>query len=97
MNDKLASVTRKGQITLPIEIRRSLGVVEGDKIAVSLVQTGAGEKPQAILKPVHSVAQMTYGAVSTPPSISKPADIKALRRVFEEGVAEEVMSETPLK
>lgn len=29
---ELAKVTSKGQITLPIEIRRKLGVKEGDKV-----------------------------------------------------------------
>lgn len=32
VNMELAKVTSKGQITIPIDIRRKLGVKEGDKI-----------------------------------------------------------------
>ena len=31
---ELAKVTSKGQVTIPIDIRRKLGVKEGDKITV---------------------------------------------------------------
>lgn len=32
MTRNIATVTRKGQVTIPIEIRRSLGISEGDRI-----------------------------------------------------------------
>jgi AbrB family looped-hinge helix DNA binding protein len=89
MKELFTVVTKKGQITLPVEIRRSLGIKQGDKIAVALV---AGEPSQVLLKPVHSVAELTFGAV-TPRK--RPEDFKELRREFEEGVAEEVVAEAP--
>lgn len=87
MKERLTTVTRKGQITLPAEIRRSLGIQEGDKLAVSLLE---GEEAQVVLKPVKSVAAMTFGSV---PPRKQPEDFKELRRAFEDGVAESVMAE----
>jgi AbrB family looped-hinge helix DNA binding protein len=93
MKELLTVVTRKGQITLPAEIRRSLGIKEGDKVAVSLEEGEAGEQARVvILKPVRSIAVMTFGAVRPR---KRPEDFKELRRHFEEGLAEEVMAETP--
>lgn len=87
MRERLTTVTRKGQITLPAEIRHALGIQEGDKVAVALVE---GDEAQVVLKPVKSVAAMTYGSV-TPRK--RPEDFKELRRAFAEGVAESVMAE----
>jgi AbrB family looped-hinge helix DNA binding protein len=38
----LAKITSKGQITVPVEIRRSLGVTTGDKIRFVEQETGIG-------------------------------------------------------
>lgn len=83
-------VTRKGQITLPAEIRRFLGIQEGDRIAVSLVENGDNAPRQAIVRPVRSVAERTFGAV---PPRKRPEDFEELRRHFEEGIAQESASE----
>lgn len=88
MKELLTVVTRKGQITIPAEIRRSLGIREGDKVALSLVDK---ENNQVNLRPVRSVAKLTFGAV-TPRN--HPEDFKELRRLFEEDTASEVMTET---
>ena len=88
MKEHLSVVTRKGQITLPVEIRRALGIREGDKMALSL---GDLEKSEVILRPVRSVAELTFGAV---PPRTKPEDFQELRRRFEEGIVEEAMAET---
>jgi AbrB family looped-hinge helix DNA binding protein len=84
MKESLTVLTRKGQITVPVEIRRALGLKEGDKIAVSLRDDDAS---QASLRPVRSV---TVGAV-TPRK--RPEDLDELRRLAEETVAEEAMTE----
>lgn len=89
MKELLTIVTRKGQITVPAEIRRALDLKEGDKVALSLIDP---EKRQAKLRPVRSVAELTFGAV-TPRK--RPEDFKELRRLFEEGMAAEVLAETP--
>lgn len=90
----ITSITRKGRITLPAEMRRSLGVQEGDKIAVSLLNVAEGEPPQALIKPARSIAESTFGAV-TPRK--RPENFEELRRTFEESVAEQVMKEAPSK
>ena len=87
MKELLSVVTRKGQITLPAELRRSLGIEEGDKVALSL---GDEEKAEVILRPVRSVAELTFGAVKPR---KRPEDFQELRRRFEEGAAEEAMAE----
>lgn len=92
MEELFTSVTRKGQITLPAAIRRSLGIKEGDKVMVSLVSGSDNEQPLAVLKPVRSVAERTFGAIEP---LQKSIDSKDLRNAFEEGIANQVIKETP--
>lgn len=89
MKELLTIVTRKGQITVPAEIRRALGLTQGTKVALSL---DSGERPRATLRPVRSVAEMTFGSV-TPRK--RPEDFQELRRLFVEGMAEDVLAEAP--
>ena len=91
MKERLTVVTRKGQITLPMEIRRTLDIKEGDKIAVSIAD---GKNGEVTLRPVRSVAEMTFGAV-TPRQ--RPEDLEELRRQFAEGMATEAQSEVAEK
>lgn len=91
MEELFTSVTRKGQITLPAEIRRSLGIKEGDKVMVSLVSGPDNEQLLAVLKPVRSVAERTFGAIEP---LSQSKNDKDLRDAFEEGVASQVIDET---
>jgi AbrB family looped-hinge helix DNA binding protein len=55
MDEHLTTLTRKGQITVPSEIRRALGLERGDRIAVSLDEDGAR------LRRVGSVVDETFG------------------------------------
>jgi AbrB family looped-hinge helix DNA binding protein len=89
MAELLTVVTRKGQITVPAEIRRSLGLKVGDKVALSLSEP---DKQRVTLRPVRSVAELTFGAVKPR---RRPEDLKQLRRQFEPAVAEQVLSEKP--
>lgn len=88
MGEHITIITRKGQITLPADIRRLLGVKIGDKIVVSLTEGEEGRDPQVILKPVKSVAEMTFGAV---PPRAQPVDLDRMRRMFQEEVAAKFM------
>jgi AbrB family looped-hinge helix DNA binding protein len=87
MEEKVSVVTRKGQVTIPVEIRDRLGIKEGDKVAMSLPDPERGE---VILRPVRSVAERTFGAVKPR---RRPEDWQELRRQFEEGSAAEARSE----
>ena len=59
MRAQLTVVTRKGQITLPANIRRAMGLRQGDKVAVVL------EDGTARLSPAGSVVDRTAGAAAT--------------------------------
>ena len=87
MKELLTVVTRKGQITVPAEIRRALGIREGDKLAVSV----ADDARQVRLRPVRSVAELTFGSLTPGRPVG---DVQEQRREFEEAAAEEVMAET---
>ena len=89
--EQLTTVTRKGQITIPAEIRRQLGIEEGDKIAVSIM---AGQADTILIRPVRSIAEMTYGlgaALSPANSEAGPIAIRQLRDQFEAAAAEDVV------
>lgn len=89
--EQLTTVTRKGQITIPAEIRRALGIEEGDKIAVSIM---TGTDDVILIRPVRSVAEMTYGmaGVLSPVGSGQEAkDIHELREQFERETAGAVM------
>lgn len=73
-------MTRKGQVTIPISVRRMLGLKPGDRVRF---RAGDG---QAIVERAESALLAGFGAV---PSIERPEDFAARRREFEQGVAEE--------
>jgi AbrB family looped-hinge helix DNA binding protein len=87
MKKMLSIITRKGQITLPAEFRAALGLKRGDKVAITLSDPETGT---VLLKPVRSVAEMTFGALSSHVSMRSPKEEHA---AFEEGTAEEVALE----
>lgn len=82
MEERLTVMTRKGQITIPVKIRRMLDLKEGDKIAISLPDPGTQE---VRLHPVRSVAEMTFGAFSPR---TRPEDFRELREAFKEEIIE---------
>ncbi len=84
MGEYSTTVTSKGQVTIPGELRRALNIKPKDKVAFELVD---GE---IRLRPAKSVVEATYGAV-TP--TSRPEDFRKLRRDFEEGMAEDARRE----
>jgi AbrB family looped-hinge helix DNA binding protein len=55
MHEQLTVVTRKGQVTIPVEIRKALGIKEGDKVAFVL------EDDQVKLTRKGSVVEQTAG------------------------------------
>jgi AbrB family looped-hinge helix DNA binding protein len=80
---EITQVTRKGQVTVPVAIRKALGLKEGDKVAFTLAEAGT---PRVTLQPVPSAAERTFGVLaSTIPMLSPVEE----RRAFVEGLAEE--------
>lgn len=77
-----ASVTRKGQVTIPVEIRRLLGVQPRDKVAFRV------ENNQVRLLRSGSVVERTAGALAGPgPRLSAQAE----RAAAEEAIAQDAL------
>ena len=95
MNDLLAVVTRKGQVTIPAQVRKALDLKCGDVVAFTLPDNPAGKatvRRAATKRP--SVVERTYGALhSSLPAMSPEEEARA----FEEGVAEDVERRSGLK
>jgi antitoxin PrlF len=79
------TVTTKGQVTIPAEIRARLGIKPRDKVAFDL------NGDTATLRKAGSRILAAYGSIKTK---GKPKDWRELRAEFEQGVADEVMFET---
>jgi AbrB family looped-hinge helix DNA binding protein len=86
MYEQLSVLTRKGQVTVPAEIRRALKLKEGDKLVFSLEDQDGG---QITLRPIRSVAEMTAGAIT---ARRRPEDLKKLRQDAWDEVAEDVLA-----
>lgn len=78
------TITRRGQVTIPVEISSRLGLHPKDKVVFEL----KGDSVK--LRPAPSKVPRWYGSV-TPRR--RPEDFGKLRQEFERGVAEEVVSE----
>jgi AbrB family looped-hinge helix DNA binding protein len=76
MTEHYTVVTRKGQITVPAEIRKALGLQIGDRVVLSLDENG---QRQAKLRPATSVADSTFGSLL---SVQRVADEEDVRQAF---------------
>jgi AbrB family looped-hinge helix DNA binding protein len=76
-------VTRKGQVIIPIEIRRSLGIDEGDR--VDFVR----ENGTLRIVPARGVTERTVGALKRYARVPPPNPAEE-RDAFEWAVAEDV-------
>ena len=83
MVTRTTTVTRKGQITLPIDIRRALNLNEGDRVAVE--QHGE----TVLLRRATSVAARTAGILAQY-RLPRPLSAEEEREAFGVAVAEEV-------
>ena len=82
MTELYTVVTRKGQVTVPADIRKALGLKEGDKVAFVL-QDG-----EARLMRRGSVVERTAGILR---SNRPPVSAEQLREAAEEAIAEEAV------
>lgn len=80
MREIVSSVTSKGQVTIPVEVRRLLGVKPRDKVSF-LVD---GDKVRITRR--ESVVARTAGIGK---SKKPPASIRQMRESAERGIAEE--------
>jgi AbrB family looped-hinge helix DNA binding protein len=77
------SVTSKGQVTIPAEIREYLGIKPRDKVQFEVDADGSVR-----VSPAPSRLSAVFASVK-PSTVHK--DDATLRREFEEGVAEEAL------
>lgn len=83
MQEHRSVVTRKGQITIPAEIRHALNIKVGDKVAFSM------EAGEVKLSRTGSVVEATAGALkSEMPALSPEEE----RRAAEQVIAEDVIA-----
>jgi antitoxin PrlF len=83
MQERVSVVTRKGQVTIPADIRRALNIKEGDKVAFTM------EEGRVKLSRTGSVVAATAGALkSDMPALSAEEE----RRAAEEAIAEDVIA-----
>jgi AbrB family looped-hinge helix DNA binding protein len=82
MKEHLTVVTRKGQVTLPVAIRRRLGLQEGDKVAFV-----EDEHSIQVVRP-ESVVARTAGALKSDVPMAPPEEE---RQAAEQVIAEEVV------
>ena len=75
-----STLTQKGQVTIPAEVRRALGLKPHDRVTFELEGDGAK------IKRATSKISRWYGAV-TP--VERPEDFRRIREEFEEAVAGE--------
>jgi AbrB family looped-hinge helix DNA binding protein len=77
--------TSKGQITIPIEVRRALGIQPGDVVTIRLDDCG-----RAIVEPQKALAERTSGMFKDY-APTRALSARELRDAYEEGVAQEVI------
>src|SRR3954469_12967807 len=83
MNTSITTVTTKGQVTIPAEIREHLGIKPKDRVRFEVAEDGSVR-----VAPAPSRLAALFKSVK-PPAVQK--DDKTLRREFEEGVAASVL------
>jgi AbrB family looped-hinge helix DNA binding protein len=81
MKELLTVVTRKGQITVPVAIRRSLGLKEGDKVSLTLEHDNGVRLTRAV-----GVVARTAGMMNPH---RKPLDSSGLREAAEQAIADD--------
>lgn len=75
-------VTRKGQMTIPVEFRRDLGIDAGDSVAVER------DGDTLVLRRTGSMTERTYGTLAKYRR-NPPLTAEEERALFEQAVADE--------
>jgi AbrB family looped-hinge helix DNA binding protein len=82
VRELLATVTSKGQVTLPVEVQRRLGIKPRDKVAFAIDT----ETDQVTLRPATFAIDTVFGSV-TP--ATKTEDFQTLSRDVKEQKADD--------
>lgn len=84
MRSMTTSITKKGQVTIPIEVRKALGLKPRDRVTFEI----SGQ--EARIRPVPSDLLAGFGAVQPK---ERPEDFKRMRQEVQEGVADKALRE----
>ena len=76
MTKYTSKVTSRGQVTIPSELRRTMGIKPKDRVALELVDGGIKISP--------SISGIVAGHGAVKPQ-AKPEDFRAMRGEFESG------------
>lgn len=82
-DEYVQTVTVKGQVTIPIELRKMIGVEPNSQVLVSL------EAGKVVIKPVSMTLEEAFGSVQP---INKPENFKELREIALEEHIEGVLN-----
>lgn len=85
VKELLTVVTKKGQVTVPAEVRKALDLRQGDQVAFELPEHAAGA---VSMRRVGSVVERTAGALRSP---GPPLDAREERALAEQAWADDVM------
>ena len=72
----IATITSKGQVTIPVQLREELGLAPQDKVVFRMVE---GNKVE--MEPLPMTLEEAYGSV---PPITQPEDFAALQQIAQE-------------
>ena len=84
MKENLTTITKKGQVTIPVEIRKALGLKPKDKVAFIF------DRDIVRLEPSSSTLKAGFGAVKPR---RKPENFKELREKAGEWIAQKTEEE----
>ncbi len=84
MKEITTTITQRGQVTIPAEVRRALGVKPRDKVAFTIEDDGVH------LAPASFSLESVYGSVT--PS-KRPEDFNEISRIAKEARAEKTARE----
>jgi AbrB family looped-hinge helix DNA binding protein len=84
----IQSVTAKGQVTIPVELRKLIGVQPNSQVIVS-VQAG-----RVVIAPVEMTLEEAFGSVQP---LTRPEDFQKLREIALEEHAERVIRKMSTK
>jgi antitoxin PrlF len=74
MKELLTVVTKKGQVTVPAEVRKALGLKQGDRVVFQLSE----DKPSVVsIRRIGSVVDRTAGMLAGPEPALSPEEERA--------------------
>ena len=88
MKEIISTVTSKGQVTIPAEVRKQLGIARGDKVTFVIEDEGRIE----LRAPVYPTVASLRGAAG---SLAKPHSWDEMRAIAREDQANAVRTATP--